>query len=449
MFIVQQIKLNLAQQIVQLNSCQNFLVFINVLTRQKAEIKRIIRVKNIVIMSIKIIINVSISYNENLSVDRDFLFESQCAKYLNDDDDVLIHIIDVEFHHVMIKNIINYVVQLFKRIRFDLIVEFNQQKCYNFTFDTKFLIIEKWTNRRSKSWKFKLNIIIATIVYAISIKIDLSSKTIDVIVVVVITSIITFISTIISISTVTSKSSFHIDSQLESILSNDIIVYDSSTNVVKLIAIVNEFFQIWNDQNIIVNVSEIEWMFIDFKSKAKSLKSTKIYFVDFKKRTIIDIIFNKMHVDDKMIWINQSTSFSFSMFVIWRDIFNEFKNKIVINIRNFNKIIVFDIYSMSLQSDIINAIIDYSFIFIVNVVDWFHQFKIRRSNRHKFTVISYRDQKQFNVTLINFKNSSFYVQRQTDQMLRLYREFFRVYMNDIIIFSKILKEHIVHFRQIF
>ena len=80
--------------------------------------------------------------------------------------------------------------------------------------------------------------IVATIVYAISVKIDLSSKIIDIIVIVVITSIITFILTI------TSKFNFHIDSQLKSILSNDIIVYNSSTNVVKRIAIVNEFSQI-------------------------------------------------------------------------------------------------------------------------------------------------------------------------------------------------------------
>ena len=258
-----------------------------------------------------------------------------------------------------------------------------------------------------------------------------------------ITSIIT------SISTITSKFNSHIDLQLELILSNDIIVYDSSTNAVKLVAVVNEFFQIWDDQNIIVKMLEIEWMSIDFKSKAKSLKSIKVYFVDSKKRTIIDIIFDKMHVDDKMIWINQSTSFNFSMFVIWRNIFNKFKNKVVIDIRNFNKITIFDIYSMSLQSNIINAIVDHSFIFIVNVVNWFHQFKIKRSNRHKFTIISHRDQKQSNVTLMNFKNSSFYVQRQTDQMLRSYRDFSRVYMNDIIIFSKILKKHIAHLRQIF
>ena len=141
-FIVQQIKLNLAQQTVQLNSCQNLVAFINVLIKQEVEMKRIIRVKNIVIISVKITINVSMSYNDDLSIDRDFLFESQCAKYLNDDDDVFAHIIDVELDHVMIKNIINYVVQLFKRARLDSIVEFNQQKYYNFTFDAEFLIIE-------------------------------------------------------------------------------------------------------------------------------------------------------------------------------------------------------------------------------------------------------------------------------------------------------------------
>ena len=407
-FTTQQVKLNLAQQTVQLNNCQNLVALINVLTRQEIEVKRIIRVKNIVIKSVKITINVSMSYNDDLSIDRDFLFESQCAKYLNDDDDVFAHIVDVEFDHVMIRNIINYVVQLFKRVRLDSVIESNQQKCYNLTSDAEFLAIENWTNRRSRSWKSKLDMIVATIVYAISVEIDLSSKVTDIIAIVVITSITTFISII------TSKFSSHIDSQLESILSNDIIVYDSSTNVVKLIAVVNEFSQIWDDQNITVNVFEIEWMFIDFKSKAESLKSAKIYLVDFKKRTIIDIIFDKMHVDDKMIWINQSTSFNFSMFVIWRDTLNEFKNKVVIDIRDLNKITIFDIYLMSLQSDIINAIADHSFIFIVNVVDWFHQFKIKRSNRHKFTIISHRDQKQSNVTLMSFKNSSSYVQRQID-----------------------------------
>ena len=50
---------------------------------------------------------------------------------------------------------------------------------------------------------------------------------------------------------------------------------------------------------------------------------------------------------------------------------------------------------------------------------------------------------------MNFKKSSSYVQRQTNQMLRFYRQFFRVFMNDIVIFSHILKKHLRHLHQIF
>ena len=74
---------------------------------------------------------------------------------------------------------------------------------------------------------------------------------------------------------------------------------------------------------------------------------------------------------------------------------------------------------------------------------------MRIRNRSKFIVISHKEQKQSNVALMNFKNSSFYVQRQTNQMLRSYRKFSRAYMNDIIIFFKTLSKHINHFRQIF
>ena len=50
---------------------------------------------------------------------------------------------------------------------------------------------------------------------------------------------------------------------------------------------------------------------------------------------------------------------------------------------------------------------------------------------------------------MKFKGSSFYIQRQTNQMLRSHREFFKIYMNDIIIFFKILNEHVKHLWKIF
>lgn len=64
-------------------------------------------------------------------------------------------------------------------------------------------------------------------------------------------------------------------------------------------------------------------------------------------------------------------------------------------------------------------------------------------------MITHRDQKQFNVKIIIFKNISSYVQREIDNILREFKEFCRVYIDDIIIFNKILKKHIEHFHKIF
>ena len=50
---------------------------------------------------------------------------------------------------------------------------------------------------------------------------------------------------------------------------------------------------------------------------------------------------------------------------------------------------------------------------------------------------------------MNFRNSSIYVQRKIDQLLQEYRVFARVYMNDVVIFNKILKKHVQHLTIIF
>ena len=50
---------------------------------------------------------------------------------------------------------------------------------------------------------------------------------------------------------------------------------------------------------------------------------------------------------------------------------------------------------------------------------------------------------------MKFKNSPFYVQRQIDNMLRPHRKYSRAYVDDIIIFSKTLDEHLRHLNFIF
>ena len=154
-----------------------------------------------------------------------------------------------------------------------------------------------------------------------------------------------------------------------------------------------------------------------------------------------------------MKYIIQSISHDYFVFVIWKIVSNsdesERKNRIVIDIRNLNKIVVIDIYSMSLQFDITTSIVDCQYISIFDATDFFHQWLMKFVDRHKLTIVSHREQKQFNVIVMNFKNSSLYVQRKINSLLRAYRIFARAYVNDIVIFNHILKEHLIHLNQIF
>ena len=61
----------------------------------------------------------------------------------------------------------------------------------------------------------------------------------------------------------------------------------------------------------------------------------------------------------------------------------------------------------------------------------------------------YYKQKQFNKILIKFKKLLLYIQQQIDQLFCFYRQFFRIFMNNIMIFSYILKKHLFYLQQIF
>ena len=74
---------------------------------------------------------------------------------------------------------------------------------------------------------------------------------------------------------------------------------------------------------------------------------------------------------------------------------------------------------------------------------------MRITNKHKFIVISHRNQKQFNIVVIKFKNFSVYVQRKIDVILRVYCVFIKIYVDDIVIFNKTLKKHLTYLRKMF
>ena len=233
-------------------------------------------------------------------------------------------------------------------------------------------------------------------------------------------------------------------------MSNEITIhqFDEIDSFVRIIENYSKLFK-----NIdFVNVFEKNWMRISLKFDCENRVSnkTKMYFLDVKNRILIDETFDNLHVVDKMNWINEFILFFYSMFCVWKlNVDDQRKNRIVIDIRNFNVIIQSNVYFLFFQNEIIMIVRNCDYIFVIDCFAFFYQWRVHFSNRYKFTVVSHRDQESFNVIVMKFKNSSVYVQRQIDRLLRQHRNYARVYVNDIVVFFRIKKKHEKHLRVVF
>ena len=64
-------------------------------------------------------------------------------------------------------------------------------------------------------------------------------------------------------------------------------------------------------------------------------------------------------------------------------------------------------------------------------------------------IISHQKLETFNIILMSYKKSLFYSQQITNKIFQLYRDFAQLYIDDLIIFSKTLKNYKKHLSIIF
>ena len=104
---------------------------------------------------------------------------------------------------------------------------------------------------------------------------------------------------------------------------------------------------------------------------------------------------------------------------------------------------------MPLQEDIIRKLRGKRYISTVDAKSFFHQFLVWREHRDRFTVVSQRGMERSKVALMGFKNSPAHAQRFMDETLRDHAEYAAAFIDDIIIFSETMEEHIRHLTIIF
>ena len=95
------------------------------------------------------------------------------------------------------------------------------------------------------------------------------------------------------------------------------------------------------------------------------------------------------------------------------------------------------------------VVLECQYIIVIDCSTFFYQWRVHSKDRHKLMMINHRNQKFFNVTIMRYKNSLVYVQRQIDRLLRSHRHYVKTYVDDIVIYFKTFDEHKTHLRSIF
>jgi hypothetical protein len=241
---------------------------------------------------------------------------------------------------------------------------------------------------------------------------------------------------------------------LETVLPNGVTVYglEGTLEVQQLADVVNSYPEIFQDSGGFVNIDQSEWMKIPLLDNWQEMipkRQARVYPQGNDAKEVIDRTFNGLHETGRMSWSTKGTPFSWPVFVVWKTAKQKRIGRAVVDMRGLNHLALRDAYPIPLQSDILSAVHGCSYITVIDCASFFYQWKVALEDRHKLTVVTHRGQEQFNVAVMGFKNSVSYVQRQIDRILRPFRDFSRAYVDDVVIFSKTLKEHITHLHQVF
>ena len=450
--------------ILHVENCDVIAFIIIKFKNNNERINRIIRVITIVIISFHFTIAIIVKFRDKLmSIDRNYFFHFISNVKLKSNDEFFVHIVDVNVDVVQIRNVTNKSCIIFRNVKIDKFHDFEKENCYVVDSKNRHLAAITIFN-----WIIKLkHLTILEFVIFVDVKkiitVSVSKLKKSFFIIAAAFSININISFIFEISNSMhdwwkTNTNIYFSIILSSnvskrVTSNDITIYDNVSTYDRFFVVANAYFDIWRDSENIVNISKKNWMSISTITETKS-NAFKVYFLESENRTIIDKEFDRLHVENKMNWIIEFTSYDYSCFVIWKivhvfDKTSKRKNKIIINIREFNKIFMFDAYFMTLQSDMIIFVINSFYISFMNIVSFFHQWLVKLTNRHKLIVVTHKDSEQWNVIVMKYRNSSIYVQRQIDIILRKYRHFVKAYVDDIVIFFNTLKKHLKHLTFIF
>lgn len=175
-----------------------------------------------------------------------------------------------------------------------------------------------------------------------------------------------------------------------------------------------------------------------------------IYLLGNEVWQVIDNMFSKIHKQGCLEYTIDPTFFSFLVFIIYKtDSHNKRKSHAVIDIRKLNNLVLFNSYSLLLQSKIIAKIQRCINLAVCNAASFFYQWRLYFDYCFMFTVIIYCSQEIFQVPIIRYNNLVVYVQCKIDNIFYIVQTWAQAYINDIVYGAKLLPNLLDKLRTLF
>jgi hypothetical protein len=212
----------------------------------------------------------------------------------------------------------------------------------------------------------------------------------------------------------------------------------------KRLILLSDKFDIYRERGV-VPVPEDMKMRIDLAEGWQNrLKPIRKYAAGIKDRQVLDQLHDELHVSGKMSWLDLPAALAAPAFVVWRVVKGIRKGRVVYDMRPINAETIRDIYPLPDQSDIMNDTRGKKIFSMFDGTGFFYQLPIYGPHRNRMVVISDRGLEASNVALQGFKNAPAYAQRYMERLFRKHRKLVRVYIDDIIVFSDNLEDHLDH-----
>jgi hypothetical protein len=178
---------------------------------------------------------------------------------------------------------------------------------------------------------------------------------------------------------------------------------------------------------------------MEINADAKAIRSQQPYRTSPRKRELInDAVKTLLELDV----IEPSNSPIASPVVV---VIQKGKPRFCIDLREVNSKTVADRYALPKQDSIFRALARAIFFSIIDANRGYHQFGLKRGSRYLTAFVTEDGFWQFKRMPFGLKNAPSHFQRAVDTILGTYRfEFALAFIDDIVIFSRSLAEHLMH-----